>query len=117
MKNLIYQYWDGKILAGVKAGSENMKKYANRIGVDYLFEDNPKFVTNLGKYSPHYGAFKPIYDETFHIYDNGDCVFWIYGSSNNSINLFKREWTYKGVRSLMKFKWQLYLHNVNLQIS
>jgi len=70
MKNLIYQYWDGNLLPGVIAGRENMKKYAARIGVEYLFEHNPKFVTNLGKYSPHYGAFKPVYNEEFHTYDN-----------------------------------------------
>ena len=70
MKNLIYQYWDGKILPGCQAGVDNMKAYAARIGADYLFEHNPRFVTNLGQYSPHYGAFKPIYDEKFHKYDN-----------------------------------------------
>ena len=70
MKNLIYQYWDGNLFPGVIAGSETMKKYSDRIGSDYLFEHNPKFVTNLGRYSPHYGSFKPIYDESFHEYDN-----------------------------------------------
>ena len=70
MKNIIYQYWDGKLTVGCKAGSENMKQYANRIGADYLFEHNPRFVTNLGGYSPHYGAFKPIYNKNFHTYDN-----------------------------------------------
>ena len=70
MKNLIYQYWDGNLTVGCKAGVENMKKYAKRIGTEYLFEENPRFVTNLGTYSPHYGAFKPIYDEKFHKYDN-----------------------------------------------
>ena len=70
VKNLIYQYWDGNILPGCTAGSANMRKYAERIGADYLFEHNPKFVTDLGGYSPHYGSFKPIYDESFHKYDN-----------------------------------------------
>ena len=70
MKNLIYQYWDGNITTGAKAGSENMKRYAGRIGAEYKFELNPRFVTNLGTYSPHYGSFKPIYDESFHEYDN-----------------------------------------------
>lgn len=70
MKNLIYQYWDGNILQGCQAGIDNMKAYAERIGAEYLFEHNPRFVTNLGSYSPHYGAFKPIYDEKFHEYDN-----------------------------------------------
>ena len=70
MRNLIYQYWDGDLLPGVRAGVDNMRAYAGRIGAEYLFEHNPKFVTNLGSYSPHYGAFKPIYDEGFHKYDN-----------------------------------------------
>jgi hypothetical protein len=70
MANLIYQYWDGELTVGCKAGVENMKQYAKRIGAEYLFEHNPRFVTNLGSYSPHYGAFKPIYDEKFHEYDN-----------------------------------------------
>lgn len=70
VKNLIYQYWDGNLTSGCKAGSENMKRYATRIGAEYLFEHNPRFVTNLGGYSAHFGSFKPIYDETFHIYDN-----------------------------------------------
>jgi hypothetical protein len=69
MNTLIYQYWDGEIKPGVKAGSEYMKEYAKNIGSDYLFEDNPKFITDAGKYSAYYGAFKPIYDETFHKYD------------------------------------------------
>ena len=70
MRNLIYQYWDGNILPGVTAGSECMKEYAARIGAEYLFELNPRFVTNLGSYSPHYGSFKPIYTDSFHEYDN-----------------------------------------------
>jgi hypothetical protein len=70
VKNLIYQYWDGELTPGCIAGTENMKKYAGRIGADYLFEHNPRFVTNLGRYSPHYGSFKPVYDESFHKYDN-----------------------------------------------
>ncbi|WP_372742586.1 hypothetical protein [Neptunomonas sp.] len=70
MKNLIYQYWDGELHCGVKAGSEAMRSYAERIGAEYLFEHNPRFVTNLGRYSPHYGSFKPIYTESFYQYDN-----------------------------------------------
>ena len=70
MRNLIYQYWDGNSFPGVVAGTQAMKKYADRIGVEYLFEHNPRFVTNLGNYSPHYGSFKPIYTDSFHEYDN-----------------------------------------------
>ena len=69
MKNIIYQYWDGNVDAEVSAGRDAMKEYAERIGATYLFEDNPKFRTDLGKYSPHYGAFKPIYDDRFREYD------------------------------------------------
>ena len=47
-----------------------MKRYAGQIGADYLFELNPRFVTNLGRYSPHYGSFKPVYDKSFYKYDN-----------------------------------------------
>lgn len=65
MKNLIYQYWDGDYnRVGVKAGVEAMKKYADRIGAEYIFEKNPQYAKslgyNFGTYTPHYGAFKPI---------------------------------------------------------
>ena len=70
MRNVIYQYWDGPITAGVKAGVAAMKQYAERIGAEYVFEDNPKWQTSLGKYSPHYGAFKPLFDKQYDDYDN-----------------------------------------------
>lgn len=70
MKNLIYQFWDGKLTDACKASVENLKKYAERIGAEHIFEHNPRFVTNLGHYSPHYGAFKPAYTEKYHEYDN-----------------------------------------------
>lgn len=69
MKTLVYQYWDGNLTPGNKAGQEFMQEYAERIGSDYIFEHNPKFRTNLGKYSPHYGAFKPIFDKVMQEYD------------------------------------------------
>lgn len=70
MKNLIYQYWDGEINDGAKYSAKLMKAYAEEIGAEYLFELNPKFRTDLGKYSPHYGQFKVVYDSKFKIYDN-----------------------------------------------
>ena len=70
MRNLIYQYWDGNTVPGIRASVENISQYAKRIGAEHIFEENPRFVTNLGEYSPHYGAFKPIFDEKFHQYDN-----------------------------------------------
>lgn len=69
MSNIIYQYWDGKVTSDVRAGSEAMAEYAARIGAEYLFEENTKFATNLGHYSPHYGKFKPIFTESFKKYD------------------------------------------------
>jgi len=47
-----------------------MRAYAERIGAEYLFEHNPRFVTRFGSRSHFYGTFKPIYDESFHEYDN-----------------------------------------------
>jgi len=70
MKNIIYQYYDGIVNGCVRYSAERFKAYADKIGADYLFEDNPKYVTNLGQYSPHYGAFKPVYTDSFHEYDN-----------------------------------------------
>ena len=69
MKTLIYQYWDGDMTPGNAAGSRLMKEYANRIGSNYIFEHNPRWQKNLGPYSPHYGAFKPIFDEEMQGYD------------------------------------------------
>jgi hypothetical protein len=60
--NLIYQYWDGKLQPGVTASVNAVKKYADRIGSEYIFEHNPRWQTNLGGYSTHYGAFKPIFE-------------------------------------------------------
>jgi len=71
MKNLIYQYWDGDIPEQCRASVANMSAYAKRIGAEYLFEDNPRFVTDLGNPMNYfYGALKPIYDDRFLEYDN-----------------------------------------------
>ena len=72
MKNLIYQYWDGNVKESVRAGSEAMREYSVRIGADYVFEDNPRYIKDrrFGNYSPHYGAFKPVFEKPFRDYDN-----------------------------------------------
>lgn len=70
MKNIIYQYWDGEINSGAKYGCKVMREYADRLGAEYLFELNPRFRTDLGAYSPHYGQFKVIYDDRFKEYNN-----------------------------------------------
>lgn len=100
MKNVIYQYWDGNVRESCLAGSRNMKAYADRIGADYLFEDNPKFLKSrfgldFGSYSPHYGAFKPVYDESFAEYDNvlfvDTDVFTVDGLTENIFENFDAE--------------------------
>lgn len=70
MRNLIYQYWDGEMRQGCQAGIDNMSAYAELVGAEYLFEHNPQFATYLGPRGYFYGSFKPIYDESFHKYDN-----------------------------------------------
>lgn len=74
MKNLIYQFWDGNIRPSVTASVTNLKNYAERIGSEHIFEDNPNWVRSrgldYGRYSPHFGALKPIYEEQFLEYDN-----------------------------------------------
>lgn len=69
MTNLIYQYWDGELNSGAIYGAKVMKEYADRIGAEYLFEHNPRFRTDLGSYSAHYGQFKIVYDDFFAKYD------------------------------------------------
>jgi hypothetical protein len=71
MTNLIYQYWDGNVKDSVKAGSNSMRKYAEVIGSEYMFEDNPRYVNGkFGYYSAHYGALKPVMESQFDKYDN-----------------------------------------------
>ena len=72
MKNLIYQYWDGPVRESVRAGVNSMKKYADRIGAEYIFEDNPRYIRDrrFGNYSAHYGAFKPVFESPYNEYDN-----------------------------------------------
>ena len=74
MKTAIYQYYDGPIKESVRASVKNIKAYAKTIGADYLFEDNPRFIEkdmkmNLGSYTPHYGAFKVIFNPNWDKYD------------------------------------------------
>ena len=74
MKNVIYQFWDGNKRQSVDAGVKAMKKYADYIGADHVFEDNPQWIKglgmNFGSYTPHYGAFKPLWSKKYREYDN-----------------------------------------------
>ena len=74
MKNLIYQFWDNNgdtrnNLPGVLASRKNIKQYADRIGADHLFEENPPLL-HKKQFALYYGAFNPIFREEFHEYDN-----------------------------------------------
>ena len=72
MSNLIYQYYEGKVTTGVAAGVLLMKDYAERIGAEYIFDDNQGWI----KSNPYYGAFRPVIDPEFDKYDNilfADC--------------------------------------------
>ena len=67
--NLIYQYWDGKPTSECQASVDAMAKYAKRIGAQHIFELDPKFASGLGRYTPHYGQFKVVYDKYFDQFD------------------------------------------------
>ena len=70
--NLIYQYWDGNVRPSAQYGSDCMKAYAEKIGAEYLFDTNANFGAkhNLGRVSPYYGCFKPVFDDALSKYDN-----------------------------------------------
>jgi len=94
LKNLIYQFWDGNVRPSVHAGVANMKKYAEKVGADYVFEDNPNWILglgmNFGNYSAHYGAFKPLWSKKYREYDNIlFCDTDIFTVDNISDNIFE----------------------------
>jgi hypothetical protein len=76
MKTLIYQFWTGQLTSGNEAGVILMDEYAQRIGSEYQFELNPVWPKDarikpegLGRYTPHYGAFKFIFEPVYDDYD------------------------------------------------
>jgi len=69
MNALIYQCWDGPERPGNLAGIKATKEYAERIGVNHVYEHDTKFRTDLGSYSANFGKFRPIFDKEFEIYD------------------------------------------------
>lgn len=69
MKTVVYQYYDGETTPGNEAGRKAMESYATSIGSEYIYEQDPYWRTDLGKYSPHFGTFKPIYEDEFYEYD------------------------------------------------
>ena len=94
MKNVIYQYWDGTVKPSCRAGVNNMKGYADYIGADYVFEENPQWLKSIGmdfgNYSPHYGAFKPLWNKAYRDYDNIlFCDTDVFTVSNIKENIFE----------------------------
>ena len=88
MRNLIYQYWIGEIEPCAVHGTNAMAAYADRIGAEYIFEHDPKFISKMvTKWASHYSALRPVFDESFHVYDNvlfADCdVFPVEGLTTN----------------------------------
>lgn len=79
MKNLIYQFWDTQaqpehkrikgLPSGVQASVDSMKKYADTIGAEHLFELDPPYLHDHA-HKAYYGAVNPIFREEFHEYDN-----------------------------------------------
>jgi hypothetical protein len=75
-----------------------MKEYADRIGADYVFEENPKWERAAripGKWSRYYGCFKPVFDDHYHEYDNvlfaDTDVFPVDGLEENIFETFTGE--------------------------
>jgi hypothetical protein len=102
--NLIYQYWDGDIPPGAIISRKLMESYADKIGADYLFEHNTRWVTGYGRASHFYGHFKLVHDPAFDKYDNILFVDSdIYPVDGLSDNIFK---DIKGDIGLCEETWQ-----------
>ena len=100
MKTAIYQYWDGTPRPSCYAGVRNMREYADRIGADYKFEQNPNWLRTRwkienGGYSAHYGAFKPLFESAWDEYDKilfvDTDVFAVDGLEENVFDHFHGE--------------------------
>lgn len=64
--NLIYQFWSGSRPRYADVSRRWFEEYANKIGAEYLFLDNPKSFSKHGEY---FNACRPLFDESFHKYD------------------------------------------------
>lgn len=67
MKTLIYQYWTGTTPLYAKVSSQMFRAYAEQIGAEYRFDENPDFFS--GRFGRYFNALRPIYDTDFHTYD------------------------------------------------
>ena len=140
MRTLIYQYRDGEETSESEHSVKCMRRYAEEIDSEYVYEHNPKFVTNLGSFSSHYGSFKPIFNDymsehyDYVLYVDTD-VFPVIGLTENIFDQFKgttidigicEEWnapevrtkhTIAGINNMNDERWMKLIesfYNVNL---
>lgn len=66
--NLIYQFWTGKVPLYARESSKAIKAYADLIGAEYRFDENPKPLPIPN--AEYLNCFRAILDESFHKYDN-----------------------------------------------
>src|SRR5210317_734580 len=66
--NLIYQFWSGQVPFYARESSKAIKAYAEMIGAEYRFDDNPKPLPVPN--AEYLNCFRPILDESFQEYDN-----------------------------------------------
>ncbi len=69
MKNLIYQYWVGRMEPMAFEGKKAMEEYAKLIGAEYRFDKDPKFIAKMTAHASHMSALRPVFDSEFHTYD------------------------------------------------
>jgi len=67
MTCLIYQYWSGDMPAYATLSPRMMRAYAERIGAEYRFDQDPDFFRF--KYAQYYHALRPVHDPAFDAYD------------------------------------------------
>ena len=65
--NLIYQFWSGKVPFYARESSKAIKAYADMVGAEYRFDDNPKPL-NVPN-AEYLNCFRPLLDESFLKYD------------------------------------------------
>jgi len=103
MKNLIFQYWNGRVNNCAKESKKTMEKYAAKIGAEYYFAENANWSKTHGAY---YDAFRPVYDDMFLEYDN---VLYldmdVFAMDGFEDNIFDEQVEYVGICEEMLQPW------------
>ena len=95
MKCAVYQYWNGTLNNAAKCSYENISSYCKKIGAKHLFEHNRNWSKTNSKY---YDAFRPVYDDSFLVYDKVAYMDMdIFATDNLTDNLFEDEVSGVGV--------------------